>query len=67
MEIDRTSPFYKLGQCGATLEIIMGHLGAARMQRAASDDKIIADHIDAALEIATKTFRAISAADGAKP
>lgn len=67
METDRTSPSYKLGQCEAALENIMGHLGAARMQRAASDDKIIAEHIDAALEMATNTFRAISAAQATKP
>lgn len=59
MDIDRTSPSYKLGRCEAALENIMGHLAAARMQRSASDDKIIADHIDAALEIASKTYRAV--------
>jgi hypothetical protein len=34
------------------LEEIRAHLGAARIQRAPSDDKIIAEHIDAAFELA---------------
>lgn len=37
----------------ALLEIA-GHLGAAQIQRAPSDDKIIAEHIDAALVIAQR-------------
>lgn len=40
----------------ALIEII-GHLGAALMQRAPSDDQIIAEHIDAALAIATNLRR----------
>lgn len=40
-----------------TLIEIIGHLGAAAMQRAPSDDRIIADHIDAALALATKLRR----------
>lgn len=38
---------------------IMGHLGAAKMQRAPSDDQIIAEHIDDALDIATKAYSSI--------
>lgn len=34
------------------LEEIRGHLGAAKMQRAPSDDAIIADHIDASHKLA---------------
>lgn len=36
------------------LDEIIGHLGAAQIQRAASDDKIIAEHIDAALDAAKR-------------
>lgn len=36
------------------LDEIIGHLGAAQIQRAASDDKIIAVHIDAALDAAKR-------------
>lgn len=36
---------------------IMGHLGAAKMQRLGSDDQIIAKHIDAALELARAAYR----------
>ncbi len=39
------------------LDEIRAHLGAAKMQRAPSDDKIIAAHIDAALEIARTACR----------
>lgn len=35
------------------LDEIIGHLGAARNQRASCDDKIIAGHIDAAYEAAS--------------
>lgn len=42
-----------------SLAEIMSHLGAAQIQRAPSDDKIIAEHIDQALDIATKTYRSI--------
>lgn len=42
----------------ALLEI-MSHLGAAQIQRASSDDQIIANHIDRANEIATNTYRSI--------
>lgn len=45
----------------AELVEIIGHLGAAKMQRAASDDRIIAEHIDAALEIASAARRALLA------
>lgn len=38
---------------------IMSHLGAAKCQRAPSDDQIIAEHIDRAHEIATATYRSI--------
>lgn len=38
------------------LEII-GHLGAALIQRAPSDDKIIMDHVQAAFDIATRLRR----------
>lgn len=34
------------------LERIIGHLGAAAVQRSFHDDRIIADHIDEALEAA---------------
>ena len=34
------------------LDEIIGHLGAARTQRASTDDKIIAEHIDDAYEAA---------------
>lgn len=44
----------------AALEAVVAHLGAAKMQRAPADDKIIADHIDAALEIAKKARAAKS-------
>lgn len=37
-----------------TLLEIIGHLGAAQIQRAPSDDKIIAEHIDAALALAQR-------------
>lgn len=43
----------------AALLDIIGHLGAAQIQRAPSDDKIIAEHIDHANEIATKVYRSI--------
>lgn len=36
------------------LDEIIGHLGSAKVQRAQSDDKIIAGHIDAAYDAATK-------------
>lgn len=36
---------------------IMAHLGAAKMQRLPSDDRIIAEHIDAALELARAAYR----------
>lgn len=39
------------------LESIIGHLGAAKMQRAPSDDRIIAEHIETALDIATAARR----------
>lgn len=39
------------------LESIIGHLGAAKMQRAPSDDRIIAEHIEAALDVATAARR----------
>lgn len=41
---------------------IMGHLGAALIQQAPSDDKIIMDHVRDAHEIATKLYREIKAA-----
>lgn len=41
---------------------IIGHLGAAQMQRAPSDDRIIAEHIDAALKIAMSLRRIDGAA-----
>ena len=39
------------------LDKIRAHLGAAKMQRAPSDDKIIADHIDAAHAIACRALK----------
>jgi hypothetical protein len=41
------------------LEEIVGHLGAARIQRDPSDDKIIAEHIDAAHEAAVTAWRIV--------
>jgi hypothetical protein len=41
---------------------IIGHLGAAAMQRSPSDDKIIAEHIDAALVLASKALASLSTA-----
>lgn len=52
------SDAHQLGYCGAMFEGIIGHLGAAAVQRAESDDKIIADHIDRALELAKQGLRA---------
>ncbi len=40
------------------LEII-GHLGAAKMQRIPSDDEIIGEHIDAAYELAKVARRVL--------
>lgn len=42
------------------LEII-GHLGAAVIQRAPSDDKIIMDHVQDAYDIAVKLRRELNA------
>lgn len=42
-------------------EDIIAHLGAAAMQRASSDDEIIADHIDAALARAKDGLRTLKA------
>ena len=39
---------------------IMGHLGAAKIQRVDSDDNIIAGHIDDALEIARTAYRQLT-------
>lgn len=36
---------------------IMGHLGAAKVQRAPADDTIIAEHIEAALTSAQTAYR----------
>lgn len=41
------------------IENLRGHLGAAKVQRAPSDDKIIANHIDAAYDIALRAERII--------
>jgi hypothetical protein len=41
----------------AALLDIVGHLHAAQVQRAASDDRIIAEHIDAALALARQVRR----------
>ena len=43
------------------LDYIIGHLGAAAIQRAWKDDKIIADHIDAALAAAKELKAEINA------
>lgn len=50
-----------------TLLEIIGHLSAAKMQRAPSDDKIIAEHIDAALAIATKLRRDLNSYEPPDP
>lgn len=44
------------------LDKIIGHLGTASLQRAWNDDKIIADHIDEALEAARAAKAEITAA-----
>jgi hypothetical protein len=41
------------------LDQIISHLGAAQVQRAASDDKLIAGHIDEALKAAKRLRPAI--------
>lgn len=42
------------------VEEILGHLGAAKMQIQPTDDRIIADHIQAAHALALALFRGIS-------
>ena len=44
----------------AIVEDLRGHLGAAKVQRIPSDDKIIAEHIDAAYDLALRAERRIS-------
>ena len=41
---------------------IMGHLGAALIQQAPSDDQIIMGHVREANDVATKLYREIKAA-----
>ena len=45
----------------AIVEDLRGHLGAAKVQRLPSDDKIIAEHIDAAYDAALRAERRIEA------
>lgn len=49
----------------ARLLEIIGHLGAAVIQRAPSDDKIIMDHVQDAYEIALQLRRDIAKAQAA--
>lgn len=44
----------------AQLDRIIGHLGCAAIQRAFCDDKIIMDHVDAALEAAREVKRELN-------
>lgn len=57
------SAHYKVGHSQSMFETIIAHLGAAAMQRAPSDDKIIADHIDAALSAAKRGLAAVTTKD----
>lgn len=49
----------------ARLLEIIGHLGAAVIQRAPSDDQIIMDHVQDAYELALKLCRDIAEAKSA--
>lgn len=61
------SDAYKVGYSISMIEAIIEHLGTAAIQRAPSDDKIIADHIDAALAHAKAAHQALTTGDTNRP
>lgn len=56
------SDSFKVGYSISMFEAIIGHLGAADMQRSPSDDKIISDHIVAALAAAKIALQTLESA-----
>ena len=48
---------HRAEEAARSLELIVGHLGAAKVQRAPSDDTIIAEHIADAYTIALHALR----------
>lgn len=56
---DKIIAEHRVQEAARSLDLIIGELGAARVQRASSDDAIIADHIDQAYQIAIAAKRRI--------
>lgn len=48
---------HRVAEAGRSLDLIIGELGAARVQRSAKDDAIIAVHIEQAYQIAIAAAR----------
>lgn len=54
---DKIVAEHRVAEAGRSLDLIIGELGAARVQRSTKDDAIIADHVEQAYQIAIAAKR----------